>query len=106
MGQKLVELLILVGGAKVVWMVMDWALAKWLKPALDKKPNVKATVSEVAAVADEITDVLRDKYPDAKWDDYLDDAVDTIIKALDLKPDTAVRAARAAIARKKAAEKK
>ena len=57
----------------------------------------------VAQIADEITDDLRQKYPDREWTEWLDEAVDLLVDICDVGPDVARRAISAAMARKQAA---
>jgi len=55
----------------------------------------------IAAIADEVTDDLRARYPDNEWLGHLDNAIDRIIEICDIGPDIARRAAQAAVTRKK-----
>jgi len=55
----------------------------------------------IAAIADDVTDDLRARYPDNEWLAHLDDAVDRIIEVCEISPVIARRAAQAAVARKK-----
>ena len=54
----------------------------------------------IAAIADEVTDDLRARYPDRAWLAYLDEAVDTLIGVCGVSKDVARRAVMAATARK------
>ena len=54
----------------------------------------------IATLADEVTDELRENYPDREWFDHLDEAVDRLISILDISGEVARRAVRAAAARK------
>lgn len=72
----------------------------WLKPYLDTKEK-KDMAAWIAHIADDVTDELVLKYPKEKWADFLDKAVDKIIDITGIKPEVAVRAAKAAVARKK-----
>jgi hypothetical protein len=54
----------------------------------------------IAAIADEVTDDLRSKYPNKQWLKHLDEAVDRLIQICGVTPEIARRAVRAAAARK------
>lgn len=54
----------------------------------------------VAAIADDLTDELRLKYPDKVWLKHLDEAVDALIQVCGISREVALRALQAAAARK------
>jgi hypothetical protein len=54
----------------------------------------------IAAIADEMTDDLRHKYPDKEWLAHLDEAVDRLIEICGVSQEIAERAVSAASARK------
>lgn len=54
----------------------------------------------ISAMADDLTDDLRGRYPDNEWLEHLDEAVDRIIEVCEISPEIAQRAARAAASRK------
>ena len=54
----------------------------------------------IATIADEVTDELREKYPEKEWLKHLDDAVDSLIAICGVTPDIARRAIKAAAARR------
>ncbi len=54
----------------------------------------------VAVIADDVTDELRQKYPEKEWLKHLDEAVDTLMAICGVAPDIAERAVRASAARK------
>ena len=54
----------------------------------------------IAAIADELTDELRVKYPGSDWLVHLDEAVDTLIEICGVTQEIARRALQAAAARK------
>jgi hypothetical protein len=54
----------------------------------------------IAAIADELTDDLRNKYPEKRWLKHLDEAVDQLATICGIKHEIARRAIRAAAARK------
>ncbi len=90
----------LVGGlSAIIMIVTTWAAKKYLVPFL-KVEGRRRYAAYIAAIADEVTDELRLKYPDKAWAVYIDEAVDKIIKICDINPDTARRAASASIARR------
>ena len=53
----------------------------------------------IAAIADELTDGLRGKYPESEWLAHLDEAVDGLIAICNITPEIARRAIQAAAAR-------
>jgi hypothetical protein len=55
----------------------------------------------IAAIADEVTDDLRARYPENEWIVHLDEAVDKIIEVCQISGEVARRSARAAVSRKK-----
>ncbi len=55
----------------------------------------------IAAIADEVTDDLRARYPDNEWLQHLDEAVDKVIEVCDISREIGRRVTQAALARKK-----
>ena len=55
----------------------------------------------VARLADEVTDDLRERYPENEWLRQLDEAVDKLIELCGVSEEVAQRAVRAAVARRK-----
>lgn len=55
----------------------------------------------IAAIADELTDDLRSRYPNSEWVVHIDQAVDKLMQVCDIPKAIARRAANAAVARKK-----
>lgn len=55
----------------------------------------------IAAIADEVTDDLRARYPENEWLAHLDEAVDKIIDICGISSQIGRRAAQAALSRKK-----
>ncbi|MFH1700738.1 MAG: hypothetical protein ABIE07_09150 [Candidatus Zixiibacteriota bacterium] len=94
------NLLALAGG---IWalagIIISYVSKKYLIPMLnvDKKRKYAAWI---AAIADELTDDLVARYPDKKWIEELDKAVDKIIEICGINKDVAERAIRAAATRK------
>jgi len=90
----------LVGGlGAIIMIVTTWIAKKYLIPFI-KVEGRRRYAAYIAAIADEVTDELRLKYPDKSWVVYLDEAVDKIIKICDIKPEVARRAASASISRR------
>lgn len=54
----------------------------------------------IAMIADELTDELRKKYPDKRWLQRLDEAVDILVAICNVGPEIARRAINASAARK------
>ena len=98
--QKIFELVIAVGGINLIFMALKWAVGKYLKPLVAKAtPEQMVAIQAVATLADDITDYLVIKFPNAQWDEQLDKGIDIIIEELGLKKATANRAMLAAISR-------
>jgi hypothetical protein len=90
----------LAGGIGAIFMAMIiWLTKKYLVPFL-KVESRRRYAAYIAAIADEVTDELRQLYPNKPWIGYLDEAVDKIIDICDVDPDIAKRAASAAFSRK------
>ena len=54
----------------------------------------------VATIADEITDDLKNRYPEKDWVKHLDSAIDTLISICNISPQVARRAISASLSRK------
>lgn len=54
----------------------------------------------IAVIANEVTDDLRQKYPEKDWLKHLDEAVDSLIAICNVSPVIARRAINAAVGRK------
>ena len=54
----------------------------------------------VATIADDVTDDLRNRYPQKEWLKHIDDAVDTVISICGISPQAARRAISASMNRK------
>jgi len=90
----------LVGGLGTLFMAaVAWLAKKYLVPWL-KIDSRRRYAAYIAAIADDVTDELRQRYPGKTWAVYLDEAVDKIIDICNINPDIARRAALAALARK------
>ena len=72
---------------------------KYVIPFL-KIGNRKDYAQYIAAIADEITDDLKNKYPEKEWLQHVDAAVDSLIAICDISPQVARRAINAAMSRK------
>jgi len=90
----------LAGGVGTFLMAVVALLArKYLVPYIELESRRKYA-AYIAAIADDITDELVLTYPNRKWLEYLDDAVDKIIDVCNIDQDVARRAIQAAAARK------
>ena len=83
----------------VAMLLAGWAANKYVIPFL-KVGKRQQYAQFIATIADEVTDDLRNKYPDKKWLEYLDEAVDRLIAICGVSPEIARRAISAAAARK------
>jgi hypothetical protein len=73
---------------------------KYLIPFL-KVGKRKNYAGYIALIADEVTDDLRNRYPDNKWLEQLDRAIDQLIIICGISPEIAKRAISAAVNRAK-----
>jgi hypothetical protein len=93
----------LLGGFwSVLLTVAIWWARRELKPYL-KTEERRRKAMWIAQLADEITDELKARYPESKWLERLDEAVDKLIEAAGIAPEVASRAVHAAAGRKSAA---
>ena len=83
----------------VAMLLAGWAANKYAIPFL-KVGKRQKYAQFIATIADEVIDDLRNKYPDKKWLEYLDEAVDRLIAICGASPEIARRAISAASARK------
>ena len=72
---------------------------KYVIPFL-KVGKRKSYAGYIAAMADELTDDLRQKYPDKEWLKHLDEAIDLLTELCEISPEVASRAINASVARK------
>ncbi|MCD6417478.1 hypothetical protein J7M00_01685 [bacterium] len=97
----LIEKLIEVGGIPILMLILGYLSGRYLKPWIHRSQERLARAQEIAFIADKITDEMLLLFPAQKWDDWLDKAVDKLIKACGLKDaDIARREIAAQIKRK------
>ena len=90
----------LAGGIGAVFMAaVAFTAKKYLLPFLEIESR-RRYAAYIAAIADDVTDELVLRYPDRKWLQYLDEAVDKIIQICKIDQEVARRAVQAAAARK------
>lgn len=80
-------------------IILGWVLKKYLVPWLGTGTRL-ALAQKLAIIADDITDWLVTKFPDATWDDLLDRAVDKLVEILGIEREVAERVTTAAFKRK------
>ncbi len=98
---SLIEKLIELGGIPIIMLILGYLAGKYLKPFVHSSQQRLAKAQEIALIADKITDEMLLLFPQQKWDNWLDSAVDKLIKACDLKDaDVARREITAQIAKK------
>jgi len=73
------------GGLPILLLIIGYLAGRYLRPWVHASTERLARAQEIALIADKITDEMLVLFPLAKWDDWLDKAVDKIIKACDLK---------------------
>ena len=83
----------------VVLALAGYAIKEYVIPFL--KIGQRLTYARyIAAIADDLTDDLRAKYPDKQWLAHLDEAIDKLIAMCGISTDVAGRVVRASSARK------
>jgi hypothetical protein len=94
------HMLELAGGlSAAIALLIAYLTKKYLVPFLQVERH-RRYARWIAAIADELTDDLRIRYPENKWIEKLDEAVDRIVEICGIKKQVAGRAIRAAVARK------
>jgi hypothetical protein len=88
------------GIGALVTLVVGWLAKKYLLPFLSTERR-KKMASYILLIADEVTDYFRLKYPEVKWTEWLDQAIEKIMEITGAQKEVAATAAQAAIARKK-----
>ncbi len=90
---------ILSGVGTLITLIVAWLAKEYLVPYLSTERKRKMA-SYILLIADEVTDYFRLKYPEVKWTEWLNQAIDKIIEITGTTKEVASRAAQAAIARK------
>ncbi len=90
---------ILSGVGTLITLIVAWLAKEYLVPYLSTERKRKMA-SYILLIADEVTDYFRLKYPEVKWTEWLNQAIDKIIEITGATKEVASRAAQAAIARK------
>lgn len=80
-------------------MLLGHLANKYVIPFL-KVGKRKQYARYIAAIADELTDDLKNRYPEKEWLKHIDEAVDSLISICGVSPDIARRAVSAAVGRK------
>lgn len=94
------NLIDLVGGLwAAVAVIIAYLAKRYLVPIL-KIEKHRRYARWIAAIADELTDDLKARYPDNEWVRKLDEAIDRIIEICNIDYDVASRAIKAAASRK------
>ena len=79
----LVQLLIK-GGIPLLLLIIGWVAGRYFKPWIYAKPKRLEAAQEFALIADRITDEMILLFPEAKWDNWIDQAVDKLISSCGL----------------------
>ena len=90
---------ILSGAGTLLTLIVTWLAKEHLLPYLSTQRR-KKMADYILLIADEVTDYFRLKYPESKWTEWIDQAVDKIIEVTGVSREVATRAAQAAINRK------
>jgi len=80
-----VEELIEIGGIPLILLILGYLAGRYIKPWIHRSSERLARAQEIALIADRITDEMLLMFPDQRWDDWLDKAVDKLIKACGLQ---------------------
>ncbi len=89
--------------ASIVLMSALYLVRRYILPLLKIEQN-RRYAEWIAKIADEITDDLVGQYPERDWAKMLDELVDGVIRICGVSPETARRAAGAAIGRRNGGE--
>ena len=92
------------GIGTILLLVLGWVVKEYLLPFLNTTRK-KKLAEYILLIADEVTDYFVAKYPNAKWIEWIDQAVDKIIEITGASKEVATRAAQAAVYRKIGIEK-
>lgn len=80
--------------------VVGWVGSRYLAPLL-KIGKRKQFAQWIAVIADEITDALVAKYPNKRWLEVIDEAVDKLAEVCGINQEISRRAVEAALSRKR-----
>ncbi len=81
----LIDKIIELGIMPVFMLLLGYIAGRYIKPWIHASSARLARAQEIALIADRITDEMLTLFPDQKWDNWLDEAVDKLIKACGLK---------------------
>jgi hypothetical protein len=84
-----------------IMFLIGYLTGRYIKPWIHANENRLAQAQEIALIADRITDEMLLLFPHQKWDDWLDKAVDKLIKSAGLKDADIARREIAAQLRRK-----
>ncbi|MGB9561869.1 MAG: hypothetical protein ACPL6C_03545 [bacterium] len=97
--ESLVIRILNVGIIPILLLLLSFFSKKYIVPLL-KTEFRRSLARYVLLIADEITDWLVMKYPEKKWTEWLDEAVDKLMEITGVSKGVAERAIKASIARK------
>jgi hypothetical protein len=84
--ENILNLLLLKAGIPLLMLVIGFLVGKFIRPWIEAKPSRLSRASEIALIADRVTDEMRLIAPAAHWSEWIDEAVDRVIAACGL-PD-------------------
>jgi len=87
------------GVAGIIIAIVGWVVTKYVLPLI-KSQKAEVMARHIALIADDVTDSLVMKYPESKWAQIADEAIDQIMAICDINKQVAERAAQAAMGRK------
>jgi hypothetical protein len=88
----------------LLMIYLAYIVRKELVPLLKARRN-REIAGHLLAIADDVTDYFRSKFPTAHWSVWLDRAVDRVIEITKVDREVAERVARASLARNQAVQK-
>jgi phosphoglycerate dehydrogenase-like enzyme len=87
------------GLGTILLLILGWVVKEYLIPFLSTTRK-KKLAEYILLIADEVTDYFVAKYPNVKWVEWINQAVDKIIEITGASKEVATRAAQAAVQRK------
>lgn len=92
---KILELILTNAAIPAIIFVLGWLAGRYIKPWVHDKehPDRLARAQEIAFIASRLTEELKTQFPNASWDDWVDNLSDKLIDSLGLTPEVARREA-------------
>lgn len=84
----------------LLMLVLSWVAGKYLPKLLDTERK-KRMAEYLLKIADDLTDYFIQKYPDSKYAQWIDQAIEKLMEICGVERDVAERVLKAVIERKK-----